>query len=100
MRSTLYSISLILYFYTILFIVDSENIKIGVMIIDDYGGPYDWKKSGAAIRLALEKVNNDILKGTPYQITAIEKQYGPGCDQKETPGNNYFLYYDFHEKIL
>ncbi|CAD5112906.1 DgyrCDS2113 [Dimorphilus gyrociliatus] len=62
-------------------------------MINDYGGPYDWKKSGAAIRLALERVNTDILKGTPYQITAIEKQYGPGCDQKETPAISAELYY-------
>lgn len=68
------------------------EFKVGVIIIKDYGGPYDWRKSGSAIRLAFEKVNSDILNDTDYRIVAIEKQYGPGCNLKQTPGNHFYIF--------
>lgn len=68
------------------FVDNLKEIKVGVIIIKNHGGPYDWRKSGSAIRLAFEKTNSEILNGTGYYITAIERHYGPDCDQKKTPG--------------
>ncbi|CAD5112905.1 DgyrCDS2112 [Dimorphilus gyrociliatus] len=82
-----------LAFLSIIGVKSITEIKVGVIIISDYGGPYDWKKSGSAIRLAFEKVNSDILNGTDYRVLPIEKQYGPGCDLKQTPAIAAELYY-------
>ncbi|CAD5118083.1 DgyrCDS6821 [Dimorphilus gyrociliatus] len=62
-------------------------------MIRDHGAPFDWKKSGSAIRLGIERVNEEILNGSGYYITSIERQYGPDCDQKKTPAISAELYY-------
>ena len=61
------------------------EFKVGVIIISDSGAPYDIKRAGAAIDLAFDKVNREILNGS-YSITQIQKKYGPFCNAEKAPG--------------
>ena len=61
------------------------EFKVGVIIISDSGAPYDVERAGAAIDLAFEKVNTEILNAS-YRITQIKKRYGPVCDAEKAPG--------------
>ena len=63
------------------------EFKVGVIIISDSGTPYDIERAGAAIDLAFEKVNREILNGS-YHITQIQKKYGPFCNAEKAPGES------------
>ena len=69
---------------------DHNNVtefKVGVIIISDSGAPYDIERAGAAIDLAFEKVNREVLN-TSYRITQIQKKYGPVCSAEKAPGES------------
>ena len=59
--------------------------KIGVILIQGHGAPYDFARSAPAIDVALEKLNRDILNSS-YQLTMIQRTYGPECDAALAPG--------------
>ena len=61
------------------------EFKVGVIIISNSGTPYDIERVGAAVDLAFEKVNAEILNAS-YRITQIQKRYGPVCDAEKAPG--------------
>ena len=61
------------------------QIKVGVIIISGYGAPYDVERSGAAIQLAFEVVNRELLNDD-YELVKIERHYGPKCDAALAPG--------------
>ena len=61
------------------------EFKIGVILIEGHGAPYDFSRSAPAIDIALEKVNRDILNSS-YRLTMIQKRYGPECDAAFAPG--------------
>ena len=64
---------------------DVTEYKIGVILIQGHGAPYDFARSAPAIDVALEKLNRDILNSS-YQLTMIQRTYGPECDAALAPG--------------
>ena len=80
--------SLEIYFILIVdFCLSVTEFKVGVVVISKNGAPYDIERSGAAIRLAFDRVNTQILDPKKYRIKMIERTYGPACDAKSAPGN-------------
>ncbi len=61
------------------------EFRVGVIIISESGAPYDIERAGAAIDLAFEKVNQDILNAS-YRMVQIQRRYGPACDAEKAPG--------------
>ena len=61
------------------------EINVGVIIISKHGAPYDVERTGAAIQMGFEHVNNNILNSS-YRIVKIERHYGPRCDAAKAPG--------------
>ena len=65
-----------------------ENVTIfnvGVILISKSGTPYDIERSGAAIEMAFEYVNQEILDSS-YMIKPVMRKYGPKCDANTAPG--------------
>ena len=60
--------------------------KVGVVLISDHGAPYDVERSGAAVRLAFDMVNEQVLNGTAVQLEPVTRSYGPACDAATAPG--------------
>ncbi len=69
--------------------VQSENItelKVGVLVVSGSGAPYDLERCGAAIDMALEDVNNQLLRNLSYRLVKVQQQFGPVCDASQAPG--------------
>ncbi len=64
------------------------EIKVGVIVISRSGTPYDVGRSGAAIQMAFERVNAELLNDD-YKLVKIERHYGPECDAALAPGRDY-----------
>jgi hypothetical protein len=64
---------------------DVTRIRIGVILGTGNDAPYDIERSGAAIDLAVSKVNKDILNSS-YSLVAIKKTFTGGCDATLAPG--------------
>ena len=62
-----------------------REFRVGVIAITNSTTPYDKSLAGAAVDLAFEKVNRDILNGS-YKIVKVQKEYGPYCDANQAPG--------------
>ncbi|KAK2170029.1 hypothetical protein NP493_1167g00013 [Ridgeia piscesae] len=62
------------------------EFRIGVILITGNGSPYDVKRSGAAVTLAVREVNKQVLNDS-YRIVPIMRTYGPKCDANKAPGN-------------
>ena len=73
--------------------------RIGVILINDNESPYDLKRSGAAITLAFDKVNEYVLNGS-YRIEPVMRSYGPKCDANEAPGRSCSNVACHHKKTL
>ena len=63
------------------------ELKVGVIIIDGHGAPYDVQRSGAAIQMAFDEVNKNLLNDS-YKLVKIERHYGPQCDAETAPGKS------------
>ena len=61
--------------------------RVGVILIEGNESPYDLKRSGAAVTLAFDKVNEDVLNNS-YRIVPIMRSYGPMCDANKAPGRS------------
>ena len=61
------------------------EFRIGVILITGNGSPYDVKRSGAAVTLAVREVNSQVLNDS-YRIVPIMRTYGPKCDANKAPG--------------
>ena len=59
--------------------------KVGVILIEGHGAPYDVERSGAAVELAFEEVNRKLLNQS-HQLKPIIQTYGPACDAASAPG--------------
>ncbi|KAK2155082.1 hypothetical protein NP493_2110g00016 [Ridgeia piscesae] len=69
-------------------VIASTNVtefRIGVILITGNGSPYDVKRSGAAVTLAVDEVNSQLLNDS-YRIVPIMRTYGPKCDANKAPG--------------
>ena len=62
------------------------KIKVGVLLISQYGSPYDGERALPAIDMALEKVNNGILNSS-YELVMVKRLYGRECSAANAPGN-------------
>ena len=61
------------------------EIKIGVVLISDRNLVYGYHRVAAAIDMAVDRVNNDILNSS-YRLVTVMRLYGPVCDGAEAPG--------------
>ena len=68
-------------------IANVTEFRVGVILIEGNGSPYDVKRSGVAVTLAFDKVNADVLNNS-YRIVPIMRSYGPKCDANKAPGMN------------
>ena len=64
------------------------NVKVGVLLISGNGAPYDYERTAAAVDLAVEKVNSDVLVNTSHRLEAFIETYGPECDAATAPGTS------------
>ena len=62
------------------------DYKIGVLVINGHGSPYDMERSGAAIQLGLERVNREIMDARGDRLVPIFRTYGPECDRMRAAG--------------
>ena len=62
------------------------EFRVGVILIDGHGAPYDRIRSGPAIDMAFEMVNREILNSS-YRLVKVDRKYGPKCDANVAPGN-------------
>ncbi|CAH1786475.1 unnamed protein product [Owenia fusiformis] len=69
------------------------EINVGVLIIDDDDSPYSIKRTGAAVDLAIAKVNSEILN-SDFNLTVHKQPYGGGCTAAKAPGKAADLYYN------
>ena len=60
-------------------------LRIGVILGTGNDAPYDMERSGAAIDLAVEKVNSEILNES-FQIQTVKKTFTGGCDATLSAG--------------
>ena len=67
--------------------------KVGVILISEHGAPYDVERSGAAVELAFEEVNNKLLNSS-YQLQPIVRTYGPACDAAKAPGKSICFHHN------
>ena len=61
--------------------------KVGVILISDPGVPYGVQRSGAAVQLAFENVNKEVLNSS-FQLQPVLRTYGPACDAATAPGQS------------
>ena len=68
-------------------VVDADVIKLYVGVILETGSdsPDDMLRSGAAIDLAVEEVNSNILNDS-YRLVAINRVFTGGCNATGAPG--------------
>ena len=68
------------------------KVKVGVMLISELGSPYDYERTVAAIDLAVDKINTEILDNNSHQLVPFIRKYGPKCDAASAPGKLWYLY--------
>lgn len=68
-------------------------LRIGIILGTGNDAPYDMERSGAAIDLAVEKVNDEILNAS-YQIETVKKTFTNGCDASRSAGKSHVTYGD------
>lgn len=61
------------------------EIKLGVVLVDEHGAPYDLKRCGAAVELAVEEVNKELLAPS-HKLVPIIRSFGPECDPMQAAG--------------
>ena len=80
-------------------IANKTVFRIGVILINDNESPYDLKRSGAAVTLAFDKVNEYVLNGS-YRIEPVMRSYGPKCDANKAPGRSSSIVACHHQNTL
>ncbi len=62
-----------------------QEIRVGVLLVEGSGAPYDVHRSGAAVELALAEVNRDLAE-IGVTLVPILKTFGPSCDPAMATG--------------
>ena len=58
---------------------DVNYIKVGIVVETGSDVPYDMRRSGAAIDLAIDKINAEILNAS-YRIQTTRRTFCGGCN--------------------
>ena len=66
------------------------EIKIGVVLISDRNLVYGYHRVAAAVDMAVDRVNRDILNSS-YRLVTVMRWYGPACDGAEAPGKSTLI---------
>ena len=61
------------------------EFRVGVILINGHGAPYDKIRSAPAIDMAFDMVNREILNSS-YRLVKVDREYGPRCDANVAPG--------------
>ena len=68
--------------------------KVGVILISGHGAPYDIERTGAAILLAFEAVNENLhrLFNGSVQLEPVIRSFGPACSAAKAPGECTWIF--------
>ncbi|ELT87878.1 hypothetical protein CAPTEDRAFT_108671 [Capitella teleta] len=66
---------------------------MGVFLITQEDAPYNVGRAGAAIDIAKERVNSELLTAGTHRLVVLLRTYGPMCDAAKAPGMSADLFY-------
>ncbi|KAK2153540.1 hypothetical protein LSH36_293g01000 [Paralvinella palmiformis] len=66
-------------------IANVTYIRVGIILGTGNDSPYDLERSGAAIDLAVDRVNTEILNDR-YKIQTVKRTFSGGCDVTQSTG--------------
>ncbi|KAK6973754.1 Nitrogen permease reactivator protein, partial [Biomphalaria glabrata] len=76
----LITVTLILTWHSVFSVKNVTDIKIGVLLISDINVPYSIQRTGPAIHIAVEKVNQNLVEG--YRLVTVIRVYDNLCDAR------------------
>ncbi|XP_055899976.1 atrial natriuretic peptide receptor 1-like [Biomphalaria glabrata] len=80
----LITVTLILTWHSVFSVKNVTGIKIGVLLISDINVPYSIQRTGPAIHIAVEKVNQNLMEG--YRLVTVIRVYDNLCDARYASG--------------